>query len=234
MNARVLLVDDDEEIRAMLDSTLTFSGFQTSLAESAVSALERLVTDAPDIVVLDVTMPTMDGFELARLIRDRDAGIPLIFLSARDGVDDRVRGLRLGGDDYLVKPFHAVELVARIEALLRRADAGGAPSAPELLLRVGDLRVDIDRHLVWRGEELVDLSPTEFRLLELLMRNAGRVLSKSLILQEIWMFDFGGDANVVERFISSLRRKIDGGQPSRIRTVRGFGYSLRDDAGHLP
>lgn len=229
MSARVLLVDDDEEIRAMLDSTLTFAGFQTSLADGALPALDALAAEAPDVIVLDVTMPTMDGFELARLIRDRDARIPIIFLSARDGVDDRVRGLRLGGDDYLVKPFNAIELIARIEALLRRRDAGGPTSAPDTALQVGDLRVDIDRHLVWRADHLIELSPTEFRLLELLMRNAGRVLSKSIILQEIWMYDFGGDANVVERFISSLRRKIDGDQPSMIRTVRGFGYSIRDD-----
>lgn len=229
MSARVLLVDDDEEIRAMLDSTLTFGGFQTSLADGAIPALDAIASDPPDVIVLDVTMPTMDGFELARLIRDRDPRVPIIFLSARDGVDDRVRGLRLGGDDYLVKPFNAIELIARIEALLRRRDAGGAVSASDTVLQVGDLRVDIDRHLVWKGDQAIDLSPTEFRLLDLLMRNAGRVLSKSIILQEIWMYDFGGDANVVERFISSLRRKIDGDQPSMIRTVRGFGYSIRDD-----
>jgi len=227
MRPRVLLVDDDEEIRAMLESTLTFGGFDTSLAEGALPALEILASNPPDVIVLDVMMPTMDGFELARLIRDRDARIPLIFLSARDGVDDRVRGLRLGGDDYLVKPFTAIELVARIEALLRRRDAGGAGAGDEVL-QTGDLRLDVERHLVMRAHSIIELSPTEFRLLELLMRNAGKVLSKSTILQEIWMYDFGGDANVVERFISSLRRKIDAGQPSMIRTVRGFGYSIHD------
>lgn len=227
MSPRVLLVDDDEEIRAMLDSTLTFSGFRTALADGAVSALEVMSSDPPDVVVLDVMMPTMDGFELAGLIRDRDARIPIIFLSAKDGVDDRVRGLRLGGDDYLVKPFNAIELIARIEAILRRRDAGDVASVTDDVLLVGDLRIDVDRHLVTRAGHRVELSPTEFRLLELLMRNAGRVLSKSVILQEIWMYDFGGDANVVERFISSLRRKIDGGQPSMILTVRGFGYRIQ-------
>ena len=226
MSPRVLLVDDDEEIRAMLDSTLTFSGFKISLADGALAALDAISSDSPDVVVLDVMMPMIDGFELARLIRDRDAHIPIIFLSARDGVDDRVRGLRLGGDDYLVKPFNAIELIARIEAILRRKDAGDAETT-ENLLRVGDLRVDIDRHLVSNAGHPIELSPTEFRLLELLMRNSGRVLSKSVILQEIWMYDFGGDANVVERFISSLRRKIDGEQPSKIRTVRGFGYCIQ-------
>lgn len=226
MNPRVLLVDDDEEIRAMLESTLTFSGFDTILADGALAAMEAISSSSPDVVVLDVMMPVMDGFELARLIRARDARIPIIFLSARDGVDDRVRGLRLGGDDYLVKPFTAIELIARIEAILRRRDTGDMSAAPHDTLQIADLRVDVDRHVVSRGGTTIELSPTEFRLLELLMRNAGRVLSKTVILQEIWMYDFGGDANVVERFISSLRRKIDGDQPSMIVTVRGFGYRI--------
>lgn len=226
MRPRVLLVDDDEEIRAMLASTLSFSGFETSLAEGALEALAAISSDPPDVIVLDVMMPLMDGFELAHLIRDRDARIPIIFLSARDGVDDRVRGLRLGGDDYLVKPFNAIELVARIEAMLRRRDAHDPAQTTEDVLQVGQLHLDANRHLVSKADHAIELSPTEFRLLELLMRNAGRVLSKSVILQEIWMYDFGGDANVVERFVSSLRRKIDGNQPSMIRTVRGFGYSI--------
>lgn len=226
MNPRVLLVDDDEEIRAMLESTLTFSGFDTVLADGALAAMEAISSSSPDVVVLDVMMPVMDGFELARLIRARDARIPIIFLSARDGVDDRVRGLRLGGDDYLVKPFTAIELIARIEAILRRRDTGDISAAQHDTLQIADLRVDVDRHVVSRGGTTIELSPTEFRLLELLMRNAGRVLSKTVILQEIWMYDFGGDANVVERFISSLRRKIDGDQPSMIVTVRGFGYRI--------
>ncbi|MBN9211487.1 MAG: DNA-binding response regulator [Microbacterium sp. 71-36] len=228
MNPRVLLVDDDEEIRAMLESTLTFSGFDTVLADGALAAMEAISSSSPDVVVLDVMMPVMDGFELARLIRARDARIPIIFLSARDGVDDRVRGLRLGGDDYLVKPFTAIELIARIEAILRRRDTDDTSPPPHDTLQVADLRVDVDRHVVSRGGTTIELSPTEFRLLELLMRNAGRVLSKTVILQEIWMYDFGGDANVVERFISSLRRKIDGDQPSMIVTVRGFGYRIDD------
>lgn len=226
MNPRVLLVDDDEEIRAMLESTLTFSGFDTVLADGAIAAMEAISSRSPDVVVLDVMMPVMDGFELARLIRARDARIPIIFLSARDGVDDRVRGLRLGGDDYLVKPFNATELIARIEAILRRRDAVDISATSHDTLQIADLRVDVDRHVVSRGGTTIDLSPTEFRLLELLMRNVGRVLSKTVILQEIWMYDFGGDANVVERFISSLRRKIDGDRPSMIVTVRGFGYRI--------
>ena len=228
MNPRVLLVDDDEEIRAMLESTLTFSGFDTVLADGALAAMEAISSSSPDVVVLDVMMPVMDGFELARLIRARDARIPIIFLSARDGVDDRVHGLRLGGDDYLVKPFTAIELIARIEAILRRRDTDDTSPPPHDTLQVADLRVDVDRHVVSRGGTTIELSPTEFRLLELLMRNAGRVLSKTVILQEIWMYDFGGDANVVERFISSLRRKIDGDQTSMIVTVRGLGYRIDD------
>jgi two-component system OmpR family response regulator len=149
-----------------------------------------------------------------------------MFLTARDELDDRVRGLRLGGDDYLAKPFNVVEVAARLEALLRRSRRV-PPAVPEGLLRCDDLEMDEARHVVTRGGRPVELSPTEFRLLRYLLANTGRVVSKAQILDHVWQYDFGGDASVVERFVSNLRRKIDFGGPSLIHTVRGFGYSLR-------
>lgn len=175
-------------------------------------------------------MPGVDGFEVVQLIRRRDATLPVLFLSARDAVEDRVRGLRLGGDDYVTKPFSAVEVIARVETLLRRT-ALTEHDPEDAAIRVADLVLDEQRHLVERGGTRIDLSPTEFRLLQMLMANPDQVLSKSQILREVWLYDFGGEANVVERFISSLRRKLDAHGDPLIETVRGFGYVLRTDAG---
>ncbi|MEO2132079.1 MAG: response regulator transcription factor [Microbacterium sp.] len=230
MSARILVVDDDEEIRAMLDSTLRFSGFEVTQASTGADAIASLASSPPDVVVLDVMMPGVDGFEVVQLIRRRDATLPVLFLSARDAVEDRVRGLRLGGDDYVTKPFSAVEVVARIETLLRRAAPIEEPGE-NAAIRLADLVLDEQRHLVERAGNRIDLSPTEFRLLRMLMDNPDHVLSKSQILREVWLYDFGGEANVVERFISSLRRKLDAHGDPLIETVRGFGYVLRTDAG---
>ncbi|MEV8358905.1 response regulator transcription factor [Microbacterium sp. NPDC076895] len=230
MSARILVVDDDDEIRAMLDSTLRFSGFEVIQASSGADAIAALAATPPDVVVLDVMMPGVDGFEVVQLIRRRDATLPVLFLSARDAVEDRVRGLRLGGDDYVTKPFSAVEVIARIETLLRRSAPTEEPGE-DAAIRVADLMLDEQRHLVERGGTRIDLSPTEFRLLQMLMANPDQVLSKSQILREVWLYDFGGEANVVERFISSLRRKLDAHGDPLIETVRGFGYVLRTDAG---
>lgn len=230
MSARILVVDDDDEIRAMLDSTLRFSGFEVTQASTGADAIAALAATPPDVVVLDVMMPGVDGFEVVQLIRRRDATLPVLFLSARDAVEDRVRGLRLGGDDYVTKPFSAVEVVARIETLLRRT-APTEETGDDAAIRVADLMLDEQRHLVERGGTRIDLSPTEFRLLQMLMANPDQVLSKSQILREVWLYDFGGEANVVERFISSLRRKLDAHGDPLIETVRGFGYVLRTDAG---
>ncbi|OJV97294.1 MAG: DNA-binding response regulator [Microbacterium sp. 67-17] len=230
MSARILVVDDDDEIRAMLDSTLRFSGFEVTQASTGADAIAALTSSPPDVVVLDVMMPGVDGFEVVQLIRRRDATLPVLFLSARDAVEDRVRGLRLGGDDYVTKPFSAVEVIARIETLLRRT-ALTEPDPEDAAIRVADLVLDEQRHLVERGGTRIDLSPTEFRLLQMLMANPDQVLSKSQILREVWLYDFGGEANVVERFISSLRRKLDAHGDPLIETVRGFGYVLRTDAG---
>ncbi|MBD3752743.1 MAG: response regulator transcription factor [Micrococcales bacterium] len=211
-------------------STLRFSGFEVTQASTGADAIAALASSPPDVVVLDVMMPGVDGFEVVQLIRRRDATLPVLFLSARDAVEDRVRGLRLGGDDYVTKPFSAVEVIARVETLLRRT-ALTEHDPEDAAIRVADLVLDEQRHLVERGGTRIDLSPTEFRLLQMLMANPDQVLSKSQILREVWLYDFGGEANVVERFISSLRRKLDAHGDPLIETVRGFGYVLRTDAG---
>ncbi|MET0695680.1 MAG: response regulator transcription factor [Propionibacteriaceae bacterium] len=227
----VLVVDDDDGIREMLQSTLTFAGFRVSAAENAERALAVLTEEDPDAVVLDVMMPGIDGFDFVQLLRLRGDTLPVLFLTARDAVEDRVRGLRLGADDYLTKPFSVVEVTVRLEGLLRRARtpnirADNRPEGP--VLRCADLELDEARHVTRRAGVLVDLSPTEFRLLAYLMLHQGRVLSKAQILDQLWQYDFGGDSNVVERFVSNLRRKIDVLGPPLIHTVRGFGYTIRN------
>jgi two-component system OmpR family response regulator len=220
----ILVVDDDPGLRELLLSALRFAGFAVEAAADVPAALAAIEARPPDAIVLDVMLPGTDGFDLLHLLRAKGVDVPVMFLSARDELDDRVRGLRLGGDDYLTKPFDVVEVAARLAALLRRSRR---VLPPEAVLRCGDLEMDEARHVVTRGGRPVELSPTEFRLLRYLLANAGRVVSKAQILDHVWQYDFGGDAGVVERFVSNLRRKIDFGGPSLIHTVRGFGYSLR-------
>ncbi|PRX51357.1 two-component system OmpR family response regulator [Prauserella shujinwangii] len=222
----ILVVDDDRGLRELLLSALRFAGFAVEAVGDVPAALAAIETSPPDAIVLDVMLPGTDGFDLLHLLRSREVGVPVMFLTARDEVDDRVRGLRMGGDDYLTKPFNVVEVAARLEALLRRSRRV-PEGVPEGVLRCGDLEMDEARHVVTRGGRPIELSPTEFRLLRYLLVNAGRVVSKAQILDHVWQYDFGGDAGVVERFVSNLRRKIDFGGPSLIQTVRGFGYSLR-------
>ena len=226
----VLVVDDEEPVRALLSSTLRFAGHEVSEASDAIEALGFLGQERPDarpdLVVLDVMMPGLDGFELLSVLRQRSIEVPVLFLTARGDVPDRVRGLRLGADDYVTKPFSVAEVSARVDALLRRSGTGIAEGD---VLRLDDLVLDPVAHLVTRAGQPVELSPTEYRLLEHLLNNAGRVLSKSQLLEHIWGYDFG-DTNVVERFISNLRRKLDDDRPPMIRTVRGFGYTLREPA----
>jgi two-component system, OmpR family, response regulator len=224
--ARVLVADDEEPVRELLASTLRFSGYEVTEAADAMAALEILAAGGgagtPDLVVLDVMMPGLDGFELLGVLRQRGLPVPVLFLTARGDVEDRVRGLRSGADDYVTKPFSVAEVTARIEVLLRRSRVAEADET----LRLDDVALDPVRHLVTRAGEPIELSPTEYRLLEHLLRNANRVLSKSQLLEHVWGYDFG-DTNVVERFVSNLRRKIDRGEPSLIQTVRGFGYTAR-------
>ncbi|HEU5485822.1 MAG TPA: response regulator transcription factor [Microlunatus sp.] len=232
--AHVLVVDDDDGIREMLQSSLTFAGFRVTTAPDAQAALAVFGDDDPDAIVLDVMMPGIDGFDFLQLLRHRGETLPVLFLSARDTVEDRVRGLRLGADDYLTKPFSVVEVTVRLEGLLRRSrlqngHGVAGPWRPGGVLRCADLEVDEDRHLTRRGSRAIELSPTEFRLLVYLLLHQGRVLSKAQILDQLWQYDFGGDSNVVERFVSNLRRKVDADGPPLIHTVRGFGYTIRAD-----
>ncbi|MDH6546397.1 two-component system OmpR family response regulator [Streptomyces sp. SAI-208] len=222
---RVLVVDDDPGIRSLLISALQFAGFDVETAGDLSEALDQVARRPPDVIVLDVMLPGADGFEILQLLRSRAIDVPVLFLTARDAVEDRVRGLRLGGDDYVTKPFSVVEVGARLQALLRRA-RGGTP-AEESRLSCDDLTLDDLRHEVRRGGRLVELSPTEYRLLHYLLSHQGQVLSRAQILEAVWQYDFGGDSVVVERFVSNLRRKIDHGRTPLLRTVRGVGYTLR-------
>jgi two-component system OmpR family response regulator len=225
--SRVLVVDDERNITDLLCTALRFVGYEVAAAATGREALDQAATFVPDLIVLDVMLPDHDGFEVCRRLRAEGVRAPVIFLTARDATEDKVAGLRMGADDYVTKPFSLEELIARVEAILRRAagEAGG-PAADERL-ELADLVMDIPRHEVRRAGELIALSPTEFRLLRFLLANAGHVLSKSQILDHVWDYDFDGDGNVVETYISYLRRKVDRFDPPLIQTVRGVGYTLR-------
>ena len=230
-NAHILVVDDESAITDLLATALRYMGYQVTTAATGFAALDAAATAAPDLVVLDVMLPDLDGFEVCRRLRAARDFVPVIFLSARDTEDDRVTGFVRGGDDYVTKPFSLEELTLRIGALLRRVRAGKGTgddqAAPRLRYR--DLEMDEDRHQVWRAGREVDLSPTEFRLLRYLLLNPERVLSKQQILDHVWQYDFNGEDNVVETYVSYLRRKLDDVEPKLLRTVRGFGYVLRAD-----
>ena len=223
---RLLLVDDEENLRSMLEAALRHVGFDVHPAASGREALDTAASVRPDLIVLDVMLPDLDGFEVCRRLRAEGSRTPVLFLTARDGTDDKVRGLTLGGDDYLVKPFSLEELVARMRAVLRRAGA----TREDVVLSCADLALDDDAHRVTRGGVDVSLSPTEYNLLRFLLVNQGRVLSKAQILDHVWQYDFGGDGGVVETYIGYLRRKLDAQEPRLITTVRGVGYTLRAPA----
>ena len=225
--AHILVVDDEPAITDLLSTALRYMGYQVTTAATGHAALEAAATAAPDLVVLDVMLPDIDGFEVCRRLRAARDFVPVIFLSARDSEDDRVTGFVRGGDDYVTKPFSLEELTLRIGALLRRVRGGGEEGAERLRYR--DLEMDEDRHQVWRGGREVLLSPTEFRLLRYFLLNPERVLSKQQILDHVWQYDFNGEDNVVETYVSYLRRKVDDTEPRLLRTVRGFGYVLRAD-----
>ncbi|HEV7713846.1 MAG TPA: response regulator transcription factor [Asanoa sp.] len=222
--ARLLVVEDDPNILELLSASLKFAGFDVSTATSGSTAVSAAKDRRPDLVVLDVMLPDLDGFEVIRLMREGGTRTPVVFLTARDATDDKIRGLTLGGDDYVTKPFSLEELTARIRAVLRRTTAGDQSASR---LTFADLELDEETHEVYRAGQRVQLSPTEFKLLRYLMLNANRVLSKAQILDHVWNYDFRGDDNIVESYISYLRRKIDNGQPRLIHTLRGVGYVLR-------
>ncbi len=224
--AKLLVVDDEPNILELLSASLRFAGFEVATASDGREAVATAKAFRPDLMVLDVMMPEMDGFEVVRRLRQDGVRSPVVFLTARDSTEDKVTGLTLGGDDYVTKPFSLEEVIARIRAVLRRAGAGA--NASRLLF--ADLEMDDDTHEVWKAGELVALSPTEFKLLRYFMQNGGRVLSKAQILDHVWHYDFGGDANVVESYVSYLRRKLDTADPRLLHTLRGVGYVLRQPA----
>ena len=222
---RVLVVDDESYITDLVSTALRYVGFDVQTAATGRDALAVADQFRPDLVVLDVMLPDYDGFEVTRRLRADGVRVPIVFLTARDATEDKVNGLTIGGDDYVTKPFSLEELVARVRAVLRRTQ--GDVDDEGSRLSFADLVLDEDTHEVWRAGEPVVLTATEFKLLRYLMLNARRVLSKAQILDHVWAYDFGGDGNVVETYISYLRKKVDRVAPRLIHTVRGVGYTLR-------
>ncbi|MBV7411390.1 response regulator transcription factor [Dermabacteraceae bacterium TAE3-ERU27] len=224
--ARLLVVDDEPNIRELLATSLRFAGFEVFTAGGGNDALRMAADLSPDLIVLDVMLPDMDGFTITRRLRERGEHYPVLFLTARDETKDKVAGLTIGGDDYVTKPFSLEEVVARIRAILRRT-ASPLDTTEGSGLTVGDLRLDEDSHDVTRAGTPIDLSPTEFKLLRYLMLNSGRVVSKAQILDHVWDYDWSGEVGIVESYISYLRRKIDVIGEPMIHTKRGVGYVLR-------
>lgn len=224
IGTRVLVVDDEQSITDLVAMALRYEQFTVQVAHGGREALDAVESFDPDLVVLDVMMPGIDGFEVARRLRNSELHVPILFLTARDATEDKVRGLTLGGDDYMTKPFSVEELVARIRAILRRVQPSQVAKSR---LVVADLELDEDTHEVLRGGQEIELTATEFKLLRYLMLNPRRVLSKDQILDHVWNYDFGGNANIVETYVSYLRRKVDSLGPPLIHTVRGVGYTVR-------
>lgn len=222
---RVLIVDDEPSLIELLSMAMRYEGWELSTATTGTDAVRAAREARPDAIVLDMMLPDFDGLEVMRRIRSEQPDVPVIFLTARDGVQDRIAGLTAGGDDYVTKPFSLEEVIARLRGLLRRT--GATTVRPDSQLIVGDLILDEESHEVTRGGEAISLTATEFELLRFLMRNPKRVLSKAQILDRVWDYDFGGQANVVELYISYLRKKIDAGRPPMIHTMRGVGYVLK-------
>lgn len=225
---RVLVVDDEAPLAELLCLALRYEGWEVRTAADGTAALRAARDFRPDAVVLDVMLPDMDGLTVLSRLRGEHPDVPVLFLTAKDSVEDRIAGLTAGGDDYVTKPFSLEEVVARLRGLLRRARTV-APRA-DSVLTVGDLVLDEDSHEVSRGGTEIHLTATEFELLRFLMRNPRRVLSKPQILDRVWSYDFGGQANVVELYISYLRRKIDAGRLPMIHTRRGVGYLIKPAA----
>jgi two-component system OmpR family response regulator len=221
---RILVVDDEPNILDVISMALRFQGFKVGTAENGREALAAVRSFQPHLMLLDIMLPDMEGFEVARRLGAERAGIPIVFLTARDTTEDKVRGLTMGGDDYVTKPFSLEELVARIRAILRRA---GLTDEVSSRLAFDDLELDDDTREVSRGGRHIDLTDTEYRLLRYLMSNPRRVLTRAQLLDHVWSYDFGGDARVLETYISYLRKKVDAEGPPLIHTVRGVGYSLR-------
>ncbi|WP_109474035.1 response regulator transcription factor [Ornithinimicrobium cavernae] len=229
--ATLLVVEDETNIRELLTTSLKFAGFEVHAAPDGNTAMRLAEEHDIDLAVMDVMLPDMDGFTVTRKLRDHGRDVPVLFLTARDSLDDKLKGLTVGGDDYVTKPFSLEEVVARIRAVLRRTQTF-EPADEDTTLRVADLELDEDRHEVTRAGRVIDVSPTEFKLLRYLMLNANRVLSKAQILDHVWDYDFRGEMGIVESYISYLRRKIDTEGEPLIHTKRGVGYVLREPRDH--
>ena len=223
-DTRVLVVDDEATITDLVATALRYEGFDVAVASNGTDALRSAETFRPDLVVLDVMLPDRDGFTIVKRLRADGHHVPVVFLTARDSTEEKIKGLTVGGDDYVTKPFSLEELIARVRAVLRRTGNEERVSAK---LEFADLELDDDTHEVWRGPARIELTPTEYKLLRYMMLNARRALSKAQILDHVWEYDFDGDANVVETYISYLRKKIDKLGPPLIHTIRGVGYTLR-------
>jgi two-component system OmpR family response regulator len=221
---RVLVVDDEPNIVDVISMALRYQGFEVDSAATGADAIAAVAARRPQLIVLDVMLPDFDGFEVARRLAGAHVDVPIIFLTARDSTEDKIHGLTLGGDDYITKPFSLEELVARVRTILRRA---GLSQDGGSKLSFADLELDEDAHEVTRDGRLIELTATEFRLLRYLMLNPRRVLTRPQLLDHVWNYDFGGDARVLETYISYLRKKVDAGKPPLIHTVRGVGYTLR-------
>jgi two-component system OmpR family response regulator len=221
---RILVVDDEPNITDLVATTLRYEGFEVAVAGNGRDALSMVTSFRPDIIILDVMLPDVDGFEVRTRLGERGEDVPVLFLTARDAPEDKIRGLTIGGDDYVTKPFSLEELVARIRAILRRIGKGGRQAG---VMRFADLELNEETYEVRRDGRRIELTPTEFKLLRYLMLNPKRVVSKGQILDHVWEYDFGGDAAIVETYISYLRKKVDGREPHLIQTVRGFGYTIR-------
>jgi two-component system OmpR family response regulator len=220
---RALIVDDEENITYLVASALRNHGFAAETASTGATALTTARSYNPHVIILDVMLPDMDGYTVVRRLRESGTTTPVLFLSARGETQDRVRGLTAGGDDYIVKPFALEELIARVQAQIRRAGlSSGTP-----LVEVSDLVMDTEAHRVWRADVELHLSGTEFTLLRFLMVNSGRVVTRGQILDHVWNYDFGGDSSIIETYISNIRKKVENGHPRIIHTVRGVGYSVR-------
>ena len=227
MPPRILVVDDEPSIVDAVGTMLRYEGFEVEQALTGRAALSAAQERAPDLIVLDVMLPDLDGLEVTRRLRSDGVRVPILFLTARDAVEDKVAGLTVGGDDYVTKPFSLAEIVARVHAILRRS---GVAAGGDGRLRFSDIEMDEDTHEVWRDGTPIQLTATEFSLLRFFLLNPRRVLSKSQILDHVWHYDFGGDANVVETYVSYLRKKLDACGPPLIQTIRLVGYALREPA----
>lgn len=224
---RILIVDDEPNIRELLSTSLRFAGFGVRTVGNGAQTISAVLEEEPDLIILDVMLPDMNGFSVTKRLRSAGYTAPILFLTAKDDTEDKVTGLTVGGDDYVTKPFSLDEIIARIKAILRRT----IQEDEEAVLETGPIVLDQDTHEVNVGGTPVELSPTEFKLLRYLMQNANRVLSKAQILDHVWEYDFNGDAGIVESYISYLRRKLDPlTEESLIQTKRGFGYMLKTDA----